>query len=84
LADWLKKLRKRGGQDRTRLFINMFSYECKVSFYLCYACAWLGLIPWLVANQGLDPMTERFLRFWHYQNQPTEDPSAPTGVAIDE
>jgi hypothetical protein len=50
-----------------------------VAFYLCYASAWLGLIPWLVANQGLDPLSERFLRFWHYQNQPIEDPAAPTG-----
>jgi hypothetical protein len=61
------------------MFINMFSYECKVSFYLCYASAWLRLTSWLVANQGLDPLSERFLRFWHYQNQTIVDPAAPTG-----
>jgi hypothetical protein len=79
LHAWLGKLRRRGAQDRTRLFINMFSYECKVAFYTCYASAWLGLIPRLVADGGLDPIGERFHRFWHYQNQPTEDPAAPTG-----
>jgi hypothetical protein len=79
LKPWLSRYRKRGGDDRTRLFINMFSYECKVAFYLCYANAWIGLIRALVDQHGLDPRSERFLRLWHHQNQPIEDPAAPGG-----
>ncbi len=79
VASWLSKYRKRGGDHRTRLFINLFSYECKVAFYRCYANAWIGLIRWLVDHHGLDSLSERFLRLWHYQNQPIEDPSAPRG-----
>src|SRR5205085_8359298 len=52
LRPWLTRLRRRGGDDRSRLFINMFSYECKVSFYLCYANAWISLIPRLVHQHG--------------------------------
>lgn len=83
LRPWLSRYRKRGGDERTRLFINMFSYECKVAFYLCYANAWIGLIRSLVDRHGLDPMSERFLRLWHHQNQPIEDPAAPGGVQPD-
>ena len=83
LRPWLSQYRKRGGDDRTRIFINMFSYECKVAFYLCYANAWIGLIRSLVDRHGLDPMSERFLRLWHHQNQPIEDPAAPGGVHPD-
>jgi hypothetical protein len=79
VAPWLSKYRKRGGDDRTRLFINMFSYQCKVAFYLCYANAWISLIRRLMDHHGLDSLSERFLRLWHYQNQPIEDPSAPGG-----
>jgi hypothetical protein len=79
LATRLKKLRRRGGQDPTRQFINMFSYECKVSFYSCYANAWLGLIPRLVADGHLDTIGERFHHLWHYQNPTIEDPTLPTG-----
>jgi hypothetical protein len=79
LRPWLNRFRRRGRDDRTRLFINMFSYECKVAFYLCYANAWIGLIPRLVHQHRLDPLSERFLRIWHHQNQPIEDPDAPTG-----
>lgn len=79
LPPWITSYRKRGDDDRTRLFLNMFSYQCKVSFYLCYANAWIGLIRSLVDHHQLDPLSERFLRVWHYQNQPVEDPTAPGG-----
>jgi hypothetical protein len=79
LAPWLLRYRKRGDDARTRLFINMFAYDCKVAFYLCYANAWIGLTRRLVDDHGLDPLSERFLRLWHHQNQPIEDPSAPSG-----
>lgn len=79
LSPWLTRLRKRGRDNRTRLFLNMFCYECKVSFYTCYANAWLGVIPQLVHQHGLDGPSERFLRLWHAQNQPLEDPATPTG-----
>jgi hypothetical protein len=69
---WLDKFRKKGGHCWVRHFINMFAYEAKVSFYTTFSNAWIGLIPWLHAYRGLDPVSERFLRIWHYQNQPIE------------
>jgi hypothetical protein len=65
-----------------RHFLNLFGYECKAAFYTCYANAWVGLIPWLRANRGLDPLSERFLRFWHNQNQPVEAPHGQTPGGI--
>jgi hypothetical protein len=78
---WLAKFRKRS--DRwLRHFINLFAYEYKVAFFTCYANAWVGLIPWLRANRGLDSFSERFLRCWHNQNQPVDLPygQAPGGI----
>ena len=62
VRSWLDRLRKKGGQVWCRHFINMFAYEAKVSFYTCYANAWVGLTPWLKQNRGLDELSERFLR----------------------
>jgi hypothetical protein len=78
---WLAKYRKRSGRW-VRHFLNLFGYECKVAFYTCYANAWVGLIPWLRENRGLDPLSERFLRFWHNQNQPIEIPHGQTPAGI--
>jgi hypothetical protein len=75
--DWLSKYRKRSGQ-RVRNFINMFAYESKVCFYRCYANVWVDLIRWLRNHDGLDEVSERFLRFWHNQNQPFEIPHGRT------
>lgn len=74
---WLSTYRKRSGRW-VRHFINLFAYEAKVSFYRCYANAWIDLIPWLQKHRGLDPVSERFLRFWHHQNQPIEIPHGRT------
>ena len=74
---WLAKFRRRS-KRWVRHYIDLFSYECKVAFYTCYANAWVGLIPWLRENRGLDTLSERFLRFWHNQNQPIEIPLGRT------
>jgi hypothetical protein len=71
---WAAKHRKKGGRAWLRLFLNVFAYECKASFYLCYANAWISLIPWLERHRGLDEVSKRLLRFWHMQNQPIEQP----------
>ena len=68
---WIARYRKKGGNPWVRHFVNLFSYECKVSFFTCYASAWMALIPWLRQHHGLDPVSERFLRFWHHQNVST-------------
>ncbi len=68
---WLSKYRKRSGRW-ARHFINLFAYEAKVAFFRCYANTWIDLIPWLREHRGLDLLSERFLRFWHNQNQPVE------------
>jgi hypothetical protein len=78
---WLKKYRKRSVRW-VRHFLNLFAYECKAAFCTCYANAWAGLIPWLRENRGLDPLSERFLRFWHNQNQPVEIPHGQTPGGI--
>jgi len=67
---WMAHYRKKGGDDRLRHFVNMFSYESKASFHFCYANAWIGIIDWLKSNEGLETSAERFLRFWHsYQGE---------------
>jgi hypothetical protein len=76
---WMDNLRRRGGRDRERAFLNRFAYEAKASFYLTYANAWVALIPRLRQERGLDAVGERLLRLWHHQNQPVRDPAAPTG-----
>jgi len=78
---WLGRYRKRSGRW-LRHFLDLFGYECKVAFYACYANAWVGLIPWLREHRGLDTLSERFLRFWHNQNQPIEVPHGqmPAGI----
>jgi hypothetical protein len=67
---WAAAKRKKGNQGWLRTFLNRFAYECKVSFYTCFANAWIDIIPVLRRDHGLDPLSERFLRFWHMQNQP--------------
>ena len=64
-------------------FPYMFSYECKVAFYLCCTAAWCGLVPWLVQNRGINATSERFLRLWHNQNQPRDDDGGVSGGARD-
>lgn len=68
---WIARYRKKGGNTWVRHFVNLFSYECKVSFFTAYASAWTALIPWLKEHHGLDAVSERFLRFWHNQNVST-------------
>jgi hypothetical protein len=79
---WLAKFRKKGGQPWLRHFLYLFGYECKAAFYTCYANAWIGLIPWLREHRALDPLSERFLRFWHNQSQPVEIPHGQTSEGI--
>ncbi len=74
LDAWLSKRRKKGGQGWLRSFLNRLAYECKISFYTCYANVWINLLPWLRQHRALDGISERFLRFWHMQNQPLELP----------
>jgi hypothetical protein len=71
---WSAKIRRRGGRGWLRLFLDALSYETKISFYRCYSNVWIDLIPWLRRHRGLDEVGERFLRFWHMQNQPLELP----------
>ena len=68
VEEWIRKRRRRGGIDRERSFMNMFSYECKVAFYYCYANAWVGILQTLKQSGLLDRLGERFLRIWHHQN----------------
>ena len=53
----------------SRKFFDLLMFETKVCFYECYAVLWQRLILWLRNNRELDPLSERFLRFWHNQNQ---------------
>jgi hypothetical protein len=78
VAEWSARFRRKGGQPRVRLYVNMFAYEAKAAFYRCYASAWAALVPWIAGRFGLDRMSERFLRVWHNQNQPIEVPAGRT------
>jgi hypothetical protein len=79
---WMAKYRKKGGHRWVRHFLNLFAYESKAAFSTCYANAWVGLIPWLCEHRALDPLSERFLRVWHNQNQPIEIPHGQTPGGI--
>src|SRR5262249_23571423 len=50
--------------------------------YTCYANAWVDIIPCLQKDHGLDPVSERFLRLWHHQNQAIEIPHGRTAGGI--
>lgn len=81
---WIATYRKQGNLDRVRRFVNMFSYECKVAFYLCHTSAWVGLIQKLVTDGRLSNVIgERFMRMWHHQNQPVDDNRGMPGGARD-
>jgi len=83
LDGWIRKYRKNSKSGaRVRSFLNLFSYQAKTSFYLCYASFWAALIPWLKEHHGLNELSERFLRFWHHQNQPIEIPPDRTASGI--
>jgi hypothetical protein len=69
---WLAKTLKRGGSPLGRAVAHTFCYVSKCSFFLGYTNTWIGLVPWLKAHRNLDPVSERFMRLWHYQNQPFE------------
>jgi hypothetical protein len=71
--EWIRRFRRRGGIDRVRMFVNMFSYECKVAYYLCYANAWIGVLESLRRNGNVDALSERFMRLWHHQNSAADD-----------
>jgi hypothetical protein len=68
---WSSRFRKRC-DPWIRSFLNYFGYATKVAFHTCYANAWIWIISWLRDQRNLDPLSERFLRFWHFQNQPVE------------
>tara|TARA_R110002111_G_scaffold245530_1_gene307925 strand:+ start:693 stop:2042 length:1350 start_codon:yes stop_codon:yes gene_type:complete len=69
LKQKISKHRKRGSNADSRLFLNMFSYESKVAFYLCYANAWAFILPILEQYYGLNELSIRFMKMWHHQNQ---------------
>jgi hypothetical protein len=71
VAGWLARYRRKGGDDRLRHFLNLFSYASKTAFYFCYANVWIGIIDWLKKNDGFDIASERFAGFWHnYHGDP--------------
>ena len=72
LKKQITQFRKGGINERVRLFLNMFSYECKVAFYLCYANAWAFLLPKLKQQEEISENAIRFMQLWHNQNQPQE------------
>jgi hypothetical protein len=78
---WCAKTRRKGGQPFRRRVLDGIAYLSKCSFYLCYCNAWISLIPWLREHQGLDDASERFLRFWHMQQQPAEEAGAVGDVS---
>ena len=71
--EWIRKLRRRGNLDRGRMFLNMFSYECKVAFYMCYCSAWVGIVNRLSQNPEPNVLGDRFMRIWHHQNRAPDD-----------
>ncbi|MEI8383954.1 MAG: hypothetical protein WCJ09_27820 [Planctomycetota bacterium] len=69
IHSWSESVRRRAGHSWRRLCLNQFAYSSKVSFYRCYANAWVHILP-VLQRRGLDELSSRFLRFWHWQNQP--------------
>jgi hypothetical protein len=80
---WLEKYRRTGRTAAgLRHFINLFGYEVKIRFYTCFANAWVAIIPFLEKHHDLDPISARFLRFWHNQNRAIEIPEGQTASGI--
>jgi hypothetical protein len=74
--------RRNGDVERMRELLDYLGFEIKTRFYTCVANAWVGLIPWLTEHRGLDTHSERFLRFWHYQDQPADLPPGRTAGGL--
>lgn len=70
LQSHIRSFRNRGGNEEARRFLNVFSYEAKVTFYRCLANTWSYLIDELDRRFSLSPASIRFMRFWHNQKQP--------------
>jgi len=82
LESEIRSLRKKKG-DQHRAFLNAFAYECKASFYHCYANAWASqLLPWLIWHRELDAVSQRFLAFWNCQQRPAEIPHGVSAGGI--
>lgn len=73
IDEWIQKYRRRGGQQHVRHFVNIFSYECKVAFYLCYTSAWVAILDHLVQNHLTDVTGMRLMSMWHNQNRTDVD-----------
>jgi DNA-directed RNA polymerase subunit RPC12/RpoP len=73
IDEWIQKYRRRGGQQHVRHFVNAFSYECKIAFYLCYTSAWVAILDHLVHNQLTDLTGMRLMSMWHNQNRADVD-----------
>jgi hypothetical protein len=69
LSPWISKLRKRGGTGRARRFLNLFIYECKCAFYLCYTSAWVAILQQLEEDGALTGPGVKLHQIWHCQNQ---------------
>jgi len=65
----LQRWRRRGGRPQETRFLNLLVYNSKISFYTCFANAWVCLIPWLKEHENLDARSERLLRLWHFRQR---------------
>lgn len=75
---FIRKIRRRSGNNCGRTFINILSYNFKFAYYGCYSAVWNALIPWIRENRGLDRSSEAFLRLWHNQNRTIIIPDGKT------
>jgi hypothetical protein len=66
----IHKIRRRGGVGNLRTFLNVFSYECKLAFYTCYATSWSAIVHRLEQTEPNNKLGHRLMRLWHHQNRP--------------
>ena len=63
---------RRKSDPPLRIFLQVFAYEAKASFYHKYCNFWISLLPWLTERFDLDLASQRFMGIWHNQNQRVE------------
>jgi len=63
--DLMRRFSRRRGFVTEKTVLDALTYEARAALHHCYSVVWASLIPTLEQEHGLDPISSRFLAFWH-------------------
>lgn len=63
--DLMSRFSRRSEFVTEKTVLDALTYEARAALHHCYAVVWASLIPTLAQERGLDPISLRFLAFWH-------------------